>query len=135
MTYRKLIDILNLINKHKRSKLPQKLCYVITKNYLSLNKEYEVYRETLKKVMDSFDSYFERDDNGNPVVNSNGVPVILDEEVAKEMDAQIVELLNTEIDIDIYTVDFDMFNYDDKGIYDVLSMEDIIEVSSVLCEM
>ena len=33
------------------------------------------------------------------------------EEVAKEMDAQIVELLNTEIDIDIYTVDFDMFNY------------------------
>ena len=135
MNYKKLISTLNIFNKHKNSKLPQKLCYAITKNYLSLNKEYEVYRETLKKVMDSFESYFERDDNGNPVVNSNGVPVILDEEVAKEMDAQIVELLNTEIDIDIYTVEFDMFNYDDKGIYDVLSMEDIIELSSVLCEM
>ena len=135
MTYRNLVKILNIVQRYKKLKLPQKLCYAITKNYLSLNKEYEVYRETLKKVMDSFESYFERDDNGNPVVNSNGVPVILDEEVAKEMDAQIVELLNTEIDIDIYTVDFDMFNYDDKGIYDVLSMEDIIEVSSVLCEM
>ena len=135
MTYRNLVKILNIVQRYKKLKLPQKLCYAITRNYLSLNKEYEVYRETLKKVMDSFESYFERDDNGNPVVNSNGVPVILDEEVAKEMDAQIVELLNTEIDIDIYTVDFDMFNYDDKGIYDVLSMEDIIEVSSVLCEM
>ena len=135
MNYKKLISTLNIFNKHKNSKLPQRLCYAITRNYLSLKKEYEVYRETLKKVMDSFDSYFERDDNGNPVVNSNGVPVILDEEVAKEMDAQIVELLNTEIDINIYTVDFDMFDYDDKGIYDVLSMEDIIEVSSVLCEM
>lgn len=135
MNYKKLISTLNIFNKHKNSKLPQKLCYAITRNYLSLNKEYEVYRETLKKVMNSFESYFERDENGNPVVNGNGVPVISNDEVAKEMDTQIVELLNTEIDIDIYTVEFDMFNYDDKGIYDVLSMEDIIELSSVLCEM
>ena len=53
-------------------------------------------------------------------MNKNGIPLI-DPFYQKDFDKEIMELLNTKINVNFYQIEEDSFNYEDNDRYDVLS--------------
>lgn len=129
-----MILILNNLPKLAEKKLPQKISYAITKNNMLLVKEYEVYAKELEKLNNEYDEYFIKDKDGNTELNDIGLPKIKDN-MSKEYYGKVNELLSIDIDVDLYKIDEECFNYDDTvGKYDVLSLSEIMFLQSFLCK-
>lgn len=128
-----LISMMNTLQNYSSKKLPQKISYAITRNLMQFSKEYEVYDAQLKKIFEGYSDYMNKDEDGNVKVNQNGIPIVVDE-VSEEYLEQISDLLNIEIDVDIHYINPDIFDYEDKGIYDAMSAQDIMVLQSILCE-
>lgn len=128
-----LINLMNTLGVYCNKKLPQKISYAITRNMMSISKEYSIYEKQLNLIFANYKSHMIKNENGDIEVNQNGIPIV-DDDIKDEFDEQIIDLLNIEINLDMFYIDQDFFNYDDKGIYDVLSAQDIIVLQSVLCE-
>ena len=128
-----LIQIFNILNENSNKKFPQKISFAITKNLIQLNKDYEIYQKALEKIFSSYDNYMFKDENGNPKVNKQGIPLI-DKNHQEDFDKELTELLQTEIDIELYTIEEDAFNYEDNERYDALSPQDIYNLQSILCK-
>lgn len=132
-----LIATINVLSSCNNKKLPQKISYAITRNHMILEKEYQYYDKELKNIFSQYEKYFDKDNNGKNILNSNGIPKIKSEykeSNENEFLSKINELLNIEIDIDFYTIDEYCFNYDDgNGKYDVLSPIEIINLQRILC--
>lgn len=129
-----ITNILNILNKFGDKRLPQKISYAITKNIITINKEYQVYETQLKKLFEQYNEYIQKDEHGEPKFTQNGIPIV-DKSVEKEFNDKVEELINFEIDVELYHIDADVFDYDDTvGKYDVLSANDILILQSVLCE-
>ena len=133
MTNFTLVNMMNVLQSYSDKKLPQKISFAITRNLMKISKEYSVYDAQLKKLFESYSDYMVKDDNGNMQTYDSGIPVVNDS-IKPEFDEQIAELLNIEIEVDMYYIDPEVFDYDDKGIYDAMSAQDIMVLQSILCK-
>lgn len=128
-----LIQIFNILNANSNKKFPQKISFAITKNLIQLNKDYEIYQKALEKIFSSYDDFIIKDEEGKPKVNKQGIPLI-DKKYQKDFDKELTELLQTEIEINLYTIEEDAFNYEDNERYDALSPQDIYNLQMILCK-
>lgn len=133
MTNFTLVNMMNVLQSYSNKKLPQKISFSITRNLMKISKEYGVYDAQLKKLFESYSDHMVKDDAGNMQTYDSGIPIV-DDLIKAEFDEQISELLNIEIEVDMYYIDPDVFDYDDKGIYDVMSAQDIMVLQSILCK-
>lgn len=133
MTNMVLVNLINTLGSYSTYKLPQKISYAITKNIMTIQKEYNVYEQQMKKIFEDFDQYTLKDENGNSLFEENGLPKIQKEhqdDFIKEMN----ELLRIEVDIALYYVDSAVFDYDDNPRFDSLTPNDIMMLQSILCK-
>lgn len=133
MTNFTLVNMMNVLQSYSDKKLPQKISFAITRNLMKISKEYGVYDAQLKKLFESYSDHMIKDDDGNMQTYDSGIPIV-DDSIKAEFDEQISELLNIEIEVDMYYIDPDVFDYDDKGIYDAMSAQDIMVLQSILCK-
>lgn len=133
MTNFTLVNMMNVLQSYSDKKLPQKISFAITRNLMKISKEYGVYDAQLKKLFESYSDHMIKDDDGNMQTYDSGIPIV-DDSIKAEFDEQISELLNIEIEVDMYYIDQDVFDYDDKGIYDAMSAQDIMVLQSILCK-
>jgi len=128
------VNTMNTLNSFGDKKLPQKISYAITKNLITLQKEYEVYVKMLNDLYTKYDADIIHDENGERIVDKQGIPE-LKKEAKEAFFNELTEFLNMEIDIDMYLIPDDVFNYDDmSGRYDAMSASDIIMLRNILCE-
>lgn len=128
-----IINAMNVLDKYSNKKLPQKIGYAITRNLMIISKEYQVYEAQFKKMLDVYADYIIKDDAGNMIVNNSGIPVVKEEKL-DEFNKELTDLLNIKVDLNLYLIDEEYFNYDDKaGVYDVLSVKEIFALQSILC--
>ena len=129
-----MINIMNILNAYSSKKLPQKISYAITRNLISISDEYSYYENALKKIFEKYNADIIRDTDGNIQYYESGVPVVNDN-VKDKYNNEIEELLQIEIDINMYYISRDSFDYsDESGIYDAMSARDIITLESILCD-
>jgi len=126
-----LIGLINSLNEFSDKKLPQKVSYAITKNIMKLNQEYSYYEKSLKNLFEKYDDCFEKDDKGEIIVQS-GNPVVK-KEYRNDYNKELTELLNIEIEIELFTIPSSFLDYDDSDKYDVLTPKEIIMLESLLC--
>ena len=50
-----LIVIINILSSFNDKKLPQKISYAITRNYMILEKEYQYYDKEIKKIFSQYE--------------------------------------------------------------------------------
>ena len=129
-----LINIINILDKYGSMKLPQKISYAITKNIIILKREFKIYNMQLKKIIESYLEYATKDENGKPKMYDNGLPMVENTEKSDELLAEVQDLLDISINVDLFKIDFETFNYDDKGVYNTLSSQDIMTLSTILCD-
>lgn len=132
MTNFTLVNLVNELEPFGDKRLPQKISYAITRNIILATKEYRIYETQLNKIMKEYSDNMIKDDDGKPKVNEIGIPEV-DDSVRKEYFDKIADLLNVEIDVNIYTIDENLFDYEDSGKYDVLSPNELIKLQSILC--
>lgn len=128
-----MINMINILQSYSDKKLPQKISFAITRNLMKVTKEYGVYDTQLKKLFESYSDHMVKNDDGNMQTYDSGIPIV-DDSIKAEFDEQISELLNIEIEVDMYYINPDVFDYDDKGIYDAMSAQDIMVLQSILCK-
>lgn len=128
-----IVNMMNTLEKFAEKKLPQKISYAITKNLILLQSEYDCYIKSLNKLFVTYDEYMVRDEKKNIMSNDIGIPIV-DSSVAQEFNEEISNLLNIEIEIQLYGISEDVFDYEDNANrYDSLSAADIINLQVVLC--
>lgn len=131
MTNMTLVNTLNFLQQLVDKKLPQKINYAIIKNLTAVSKEYEVYEKQLKQLYSNYDNKMKKDKNGQPVTDIHQIPIVSDD-VKDEFQQELADLLNFEINVDMYYIDPEAFNYDDAK-YDAFSARDIINMQAIMC--
>lgn len=129
-----MVNVLNTLNSFGNKKLPQKISYAITRNIMIFRKEYEFYEREFKKLLVKYDKDIEKDVDGNMVHNKDGVPVV-NGEASKDFYNELNELLMIELDISIYQISPEVFDYEDSERYDAMSASEIIQLQSIICDM
>lgn len=133
----KNIDVINrikVLEKYADSKLPQKISYAISRNLKYLNEDYKIYQESLSKLFNEYADYIEKDESGQIQFDSkNGLPLISGEKDG-EFKEELAELLSIEVDTKEYKISQELFDYDDGGKYQILTVNDINLLMAVLCE-
>lgn len=128
-----LINKRNVLNKYADKKLPQKIAYAITKNILIIEDALKAYEVNLEKIINSYEDYFIKNDNGENIELPIGIPKVDDEHVDNYI-YEINQLLNIESDVDLYYIEESDFDYNESDRYDAVSAVDILSMRSVLCE-
>lgn len=137
MKYKNLeiINIYQILNSFSGMKFPQKIAYAIIKNMKILQFDVDTYNTSFHSLEDKYIDDIEKDEHGEIKRVENGSPIFKSTEKIEEFFAEYEELANIEIDINLYHIDEELFNYDDNnGKYDVLAPKDIIILQSILCE-
>lgn len=127
-----LINYSNVLNTFSEKHLPQKISFAITKNLITISKELEPYTESLNKVLEQYKDYFVKDKNGEVQNLSVGIPEV-DIEHMDDYIKDIDDLLSAELDVNLYLVDEEIFDYEDSERYDAMSAKDIIALQTILC--
>lgn len=127
-----LINMINVLNKCGQKKLPQKISYAITKNIISLSGDYECYSKSIQKIISDYKDYILMDENGKQKVSDVGLPMVDDSHMADYI-SEINELLGIEIDVNLYTIDDSVFDYDDSK-YDVLTAQEMLQLQTIVCK-
>ena len=123
-----LVNMMNNLKRFGEKKLPQKISYAIMKNIYIINKDIEIYEKSLQKIIDSYKDYFVKDE-----ILENGLPKV-DDEHMEDYITEINELLAFKVDIDLYYIDEDVFDYEDSDRYDSISAADLIQLRMILCK-
>ena len=127
-----MVNVLNTLNSFGNKKLPQKISYAITRNIMIFRKEYEFYEREFGKLLVKYDKDIEKDVDGNIVQNKDGIPVV-NGEASKDFYNELNELLSIELDVNIYQIPSDVFDYEDSERYDAMSASEIIQLQSIMC--
>lgn len=127
-----LIRIFHILEEYSNKRMPQKISFAITKNIISLGNDVECYSESLNKIFEKYADFFVKDESGNIKYNEQGIPIV-DENHIFDYGNEIGELLNIEIDVNLYEIDISVFDYEDGEKYDSLSAADIIKLQNILC--
>ena len=133
LTNIELIRYVNELKKYNDKKYPAKITYAIIKNHNIFSNELKNYNECLTKIMESYKEHFVKDENGNVKMTSAGIPVV-DSEYATAFTEELNQLLSETVTIEKYSISPDVFDYDDKGIYDVMTVQEMGILSEILCE-
>lgn len=128
-----LVGMLNILEEYSNKRLPQKISFAITKNLISLGNDADCYSKAINKIFEKYADYVIKDKNGNIKYKEQGIPLV-DENHIKAFEEEIGELLNIEIDANLYKIDISVFDYEDTDRYDSLSAIDIIKLQSILCD-
>ena len=128
-----LITYMNILGLYADKKLPQKICYAITKNILLIENELAAYQKSLSKIIEKYNDYIEKDENDETILLPIGVPQV-DDKHKDDYIREINELLSIEVDVNLYKIDENNFDYVDSERYDILSAKDIITLRNILCE-
>lgn len=122
-----LINMMQTLKQFGEKKLPQKISYAIMKNLYIINKDVEIYEDSLRKIIESYKDYIIEGEQ-----LENGLPKVNDEHI-EDYISEINELLAFEVDIDLYYIDEDVFDYEDSGRYDPISATDLIQLRMIIC--
>lgn len=133
LTNFELINIYKILDDFATKKLPQKISYAITKNIMILRDDFDCYNTELKKLFERYDDKMIKDDNGKVQYNQYQIPLIK-KEYSEEFDKDLTELLNIQIEVNLYSIDDNYFDYDDSDKYDCLSPLEIIRLQEILCK-
>lgn len=128
-----LVSISQTLEKYASYKLPQKISYAITRNAINIQNDLDCYNKSINKTFEKYDAYILKDEDGKYKFGESGIPLVQKEQ-ADNYAKDISELLNIEIEINLFTIDISEFDYEDSDRYDVLSAMDIIRLQSVLCK-
>lgn len=131
LTNLEVINILSTLKKYENIKLPQKISFTIVKINTLLLQEYQVYSESVKKILNSYSKYFITDENNEPVLNSMGMPTLSEKQ--ELFNNEVEDLLNLKIEVNLPILSESVFNYEDSDKYDSLSPKEMIELSAILC--
>jgi len=130
-----LVNIINTLNLYGEKKLPQRISYAITKNIILTKDDYICYEKELRKIFFRHEDLLQKDADGNIICNQNNMPLVKEDVHDNEFNTEIMNLLNLELDVELYHIPSDAFDYsDDGGKYDALSPNDIIVLQRILCE-
>ena len=133
LTNIEIVNIINILEQYSEKKLPQKISYAITKNILILKEDYLCYEKELNKIFDIYDADLQKDEEGKLIRSENGIP-LLKKESNNSFVKDVTELLNITVDINLYKINSELFDYiDSENRYDPLSPKDIIVLQDVLC--
>lgn len=127
-----LVQYDNALAQYANKKLPQRISYAITKNMIIVSKEIEAYRKSLEKIIDSYDEFIEKGNDGERVMLPIGVPKVDATHMTDYMN-DINELLAIDVSIELYHISEEVFDYEDSDRYDALSAADIINLQKILC--
>ena len=130
-----MIQILNILSQYENKKLPQRISYAIVKNSTAISSEYQIYKTQLEKIIKELrdNDKVVLDEDGEMKVTEQGLPMVK-EEYAKEFQENLTELLNLQVDVDVFFIDEEVFNYEDSSRYDAMSATDIFNLKLVLCD-
>ena len=129
-----VVNIVNFLNSISEKKLPQKISYAIMRNASNFQKECNYYEQALKKILESYKNFFVKNSDDELVVTSIGVPLV-DNKHMKEYTEEIQELLDIEVEIQIYKIDSKDFDYEDpNGKYDVLTVKELLQLTNLFCK-
>lgn len=116
-------------------KLPQKIAYAIMKNIKILQADVESYEASFRKLEEKYKDYIQKDKNGEIKRGANGSPIFKSNKDAEDFFQEYSELADIEIEVDLYQIDEELFNYDDiDGKYDALTPKDAFVLQSILCK-
>lgn len=127
-----IINILKILDRYSDKKLPQKISYTITRNLISFQKEYECYKKSFDKLLSNYDDYIVKDNDGKIMCNDNGIPIVSDD-ISKDFYEELTSLLNIEIDVNLFKIPVDVFDYEDNR-YDILTPKEIVKLQTIICE-
>lgn len=129
-----VVSIVNFLNSISEKKLPQKISYAIMRNTSNFQKECNYYEQALKKILEGYKDFFVKKSDNELVMTSIGVPLV-DNKHMKEYTEEIQELLNIEVEIQIYKIDSKDFDYEDpNGKYDVLTVKELLQLTNLFCK-
>lgn len=128
-----LINFDGTLSKYADMRLPQKISYAITKNMIVISNELDTYRKALKKIIDNYEEFQVKDENGNVENLPIGIPKVDDTHI-KDYLSEIDDLLNVETEVNIHTIPEDVFDYPDSDKYDPMTAADIIALQQILCD-
>ena len=129
-----VVSIVNFLNSISEKKLPQKFSYAIMRNTSNFQKECNYYEQALKKILESYKDFFVKKSDDELVMTSIGVPLV-DNKHMKEYTEEIQELLDIEVEIQIYKIDSKDFDYEDpNGKYDVLTVKELLQLTNLFCK-
>lgn len=129
-----VVSIVNFLNSISEKKLPQKISYAIMRNTSNFQKECNYYEQALKKILEGYKDFFVKKSDDELVMTSIGVPLV-DNKHMKEYTEEIQELLDIEVEIQIYKIDSKDFDYEDpNGKYDVLTVKELLQLTNLFCK-
>lgn len=129
-----VVSIVNFLNSISEKKLPQKISYAIMRNTSNFQKECNYYEQALKKILEGYKDFFVKKSDDELVMTSIGVPLV-DNKHMKEYTEKIQELLDIEVEIQIYKIDSKDFDYEDlNGKYDVLTVKELLQLTNLFCK-
>lgn len=129
-----IVNIVNFLNSISEKKLPQKISYAIMRNTSNFQKECNYYEQALKKILEGYKDFFVKKSDDELVMTSIGVPLV-DDKHMEEYTEEIQELLDIEVEIQIYKIDIKDFNYEDpNGKYDVLTVKELLQLTNLFCK-
>lgn len=129
-----VVSIVNFLNSISEKKLPQKISYAIMRNTSNFQKECNYYEQALKKILEGYKDFFVKKSDDELVMTSIGVPLV-DNKHMKEYTGEIQELLDIEVEIQIYKIDSKDFDYEDpNGKYDVLTVKELLQLTNLFCK-
>lgn len=129
-----VVSIVNFLNSISEKKLPQKISYAIMRNTSNFQKECNYYEQALKKILEGYKDFFVKKSDDELVMTSIGVPLV-DDKHMEEYTEEIQELLDIEVEIQIYKIDSKDFNYEDpNGKYDVLTVKELLQLTNLFCK-
>jgi len=116
-----ILMVQSIISKNGNSNFPQKIMYALFKNEKILKEHTELYQQMLMKILDNYKDFVIFDEEGNAEMFEMGVPKVK-EEVREQYLKDIEELLKIEVDVDIYKIDSEIFDYNEER-YDSLPLD------------
>lgn len=128
-----ILEINTFLSQYEDKKFPQKIAFAIMKNLSIYANEQKFYQDALKKILQKYDEYFEKDENGENKTLENGLPII-SKDHEEDFYGEINDLLNVVTEVEPYYIDKEVFEYEDNGKYDLLSAKEMFLLMSVLCK-
>lgn len=126
-----IINYLNVLSQFGNTRLPQKISYAITRNTSILTQEYSIYEKELAKIFEKYEERFEKDEQGNIKYAENGMPSFKGD-TPPEFNADITTLLGIEIDVNLFLIQSEAFDYDDPR-YDSLTGNEMMLLQKIIC--
>lgn len=110
------------INCLGEKKLPVQLSYTLSKNVKKLIEEYELMNDQRIKILEE---NCIRDKDNKPVFDDNNAYTYPDEATKINMLEQLQEFFNTETDVDIVAISYEMLETCNSEKFDVLTLGEI----------